>query len=809
MALSTRHRNLKSTGRLEGRQTETHSLNALMERGNAELKNKQFTEAIKCYKRVLRDEPTHLDAMYNRAICYMHLSQHKMAIPDLLTVSKENALYDRQLYIALAMCFVAGGDLNTAVRQLTKGLSKYPKFFEGYLTRGQLLLQVQRWDKALQDFYKAVTLDSRSGEAYLGMADCFRGLGELDSAIQAYTKAAEQRPTLIQSLTRRSQMYQDLGRPNDALSDMSLLLSQCPDHAQTYFAKAQLLLSLGAENEASLAFEQAIKHDGEEKTLTAAAIFQLGLIKIRQKDFYGAMFTLRRARDAKTQSKDQQTLKTYAEAVLSLMKRKFKEGIALLSKLIKRKSVILSEFEASLFAYRGYGLSALQKHAKAVKDFRACQQVKELDSATNYNKAISQGIVASETSDYEKALRYFDRAQQLFPANMEPIAYKALALLIAAKANGMPGPMIDEARQHLDLALEKRASEAELYFLRAAIYYYQDECTSAVPDLEQAIEKAEDNVPAHYLLRGLCYARLRLYQEALQDFSIAIQLDEALADAYFFRGKCAFLLEDPSLAFMDFQKLILAKQADPLVHVHAGNLLMLTGSFEDATKAFSNANEIKPTALAYLQRSKCRLYLDNLGLALSDISKAANEDPALSIDKDFLVALKEATDSTSQAFTKSLSALGKVQGSSGQLHTEALVNFYRGTWLLVGKDYNKALLALSQAAEDEPSVPHQEVFFNLAICCGLLGEYEKMTQLLEQAAAYLPQNRAQLMLLAGLSRVGLGEDAEEYVQKAQELDESLSEVLRGDKVLSVGDEPWLKLPTVTWKVAMYSLVRGP
>jgi len=58
------------------------------------------------------------------------------------------------------------------------------------------------------------------------------------------------------------------------------------------------------------------------------------------------------------------------------------------------------------------------------------------------------------------------------------------------------------------------------------------------------------------------------------------------------------MLDDTNLALMDFQKLILASPDDPTVHVSAGNLLMLTGAYEDAIKAFSNANECKPTRLA-------------------------------------------------------------------------------------------------------------------------------------------------------------------------------------------------------------------
>ena len=44
---------------------------------------------------------------------------------------------------------------------------------------------------------------------------------------------------------------------------------------------------------------------------------------------------------------------------------------------------------------------------------------------------------------------------------------------------------------------------------------------------------------------------------------------------------------------------------DPLVHVYAGDLLMTTGSYEDAAKAFSNADSVKKCPLAIYQRSRC------------------------------------------------------------------------------------------------------------------------------------------------------------------------------------------------------------
>ena len=73
-----------------------------------------------------------------------------------------------------------------------------------------------------------------------------------------------------------------------------------------------------------------------------------------------------------------------------------------------------------------------------------------------------------------------------------------------------------------------------------------------------------------------------MFPEAVKDLTAAITLDEDSLEAYLNRGKCAYLLGDTPLAFLDFQKLIMIEPKNPLVHVYAGNLLMTTGSYDDA-----------------------------------------------------------------------------------------------------------------------------------------------------------------------------------------------------------------------------------
>ena len=114
----------------------------------------------------------------------------------------------------------------------------------------------------------------------------------------------------------------------------------------------------------------------------------------------------------------------------------------------------------------------------------------------------------------------------------------------------------------------------------------------ALCDFNVAILEEEEATAQFHLARGRCYACLSILDEALKDLSIALELDENLLEAYIFRGKCAYLLGDNNLAFHDFQKLIISDQKNPIVHIYAGNLLMTTGAYKDAIKAFDNADTV-------------------------------------------------------------------------------------------------------------------------------------------------------------------------------------------------------------------------
>lgn len=124
-----------------------------------------------------------------------------------------------------------------------------------------------------------------------------------------------------------------------------------------------------------------------------------------------------------------------------------------------------------------------------------------------------------------------------------------------------------------------------------------------------------------YLARGRTYACLSILTEAMKDLSIALNLDETLQQAYVFRGCCAYLLGDNNLAFLDFQRLILSDPKNPMVHVQAGKLLMTTGAYTDAIKAFDNADTVEVTAESLYQKARCHVCINEVEKALHIIEK--------------------------------------------------------------------------------------------------------------------------------------------------------------------------------------------
>ena len=664
-------------------------ISELIEKITNEIELNNYEKALQSIKKLVKDDPNNPKSLHLRAQCYMGIKNFKLAIPDFLKIIQDHPMYNKQIYLELATCFIESKDYSTAIRQITRGLLKFPSFIDGYLSRGAVYNQMKKWDKAIGDFSEAISLCPTDGIGYLGLSESLLGMNDIPKALKVLEQATKHPSALTQVLSQRGKIFFQTQDYNKALEDFNRLIELENNNAEAHYYKAFSLLGQNNLIDAAVSLEQVIKYDSSKK-LTGPAIYNLGAIKIKQRDFYGAHFTFQRSIESGLEIEEQIVLKSYVEAILLLIKRKFEEGITELTKIIKKKHMIIQEYLGNCFAYRGYAYASTENHEKAVKDLESSKKFQELDLSSQYNCLISQAIVLN---DYENALNLLIKASELFPRNIEPIEYKAAILFSKAKEEKKTELAL-KAKELLDSALKIRDSESDLYFFRGILLYYIGNTVDAIYDFEKAIDKAEDNVPNHFLARGLCSARLKMYKEAIQDFSIVIQLDEKYADAYYYRGKCGLILDDSASALHDFKKMLALKPNDFISHMRIGSLLLLTGTVDEALKAYENANVLSQNSMIITQKINCYLIQENLSAAILEINKYNQDTKTVQVNYDIevLTILQNALLDKENGFSKTMSQLTNMlqYKNEGNFCSSFYIHWYKGAFFFLSGDFQKA-----------------------------------------------------------------------------------------------------------------------
>lgn len=64
---------------------------------------------------------------------------------------------------------------------------------------------------------------------------------------------------------------------------------------------------------------------------------------------------------------------------------------------------------------------------------------------------------------------------------------------------------------------------------------------------------------------------------------------------------------------------------DPKVHIYAGNLLMTTGAYYDASKAYQNADQVEETSEAKFHKARCYVALSLISKAIKELKQISSE----------------------------------------------------------------------------------------------------------------------------------------------------------------------------------------
>lgn len=135
-----------------------------------------------------------------------------------------------------------------------------------------------------------------------------------------------------------------------------------------------------------------------------------------------------------------------------------------------------------------------------------------------------------------------------------------------------------------------------------------------------------------YTGRGQALVGMKEYDAAIEEFKLALDLDENFVPALLARGAMYLEVENPEnypVALADFQKAIKSQRNNPLAQFGLGKALALTGNYQAAIGPLTRAIEAAPeNAEAYRLRGTAYAGVFKNKESLEDLNKAIELNPS-------------------------------------------------------------------------------------------------------------------------------------------------------------------------------------
>lgn len=271
-----------------------------MVRKKRKQKNGQLNKAEKFYKKILREDPNHADALHLLGLIAGQVGKSDVAV-DLnckaIETRPKNAVYYNSMGNALTVegkgdeaiscyqkalginphlveahynmgnVFQDQGKLDEAVACYRKALEIAPNMAQPCNNMGNALKAQAKRDEAISCYQKALQINPRLVEAHYNMGNVFQDEGKVDQAITYYQKALEIQPDYVEAHYNIGNVLRDQGKLDEAITCYRTVLDIAPNHAGAYCSMGSALKYQGKLAEAIACFRHAVKLDPENSSV--------------------------------------------------------------------------------------------------------------------------------------------------------------------------------------------------------------------------------------------------------------------------------------------------------------------------------------------------------------------------------------------------------------------------------------------------------------------------------------------------------------------------------------------------------------
>ena len=254
------------------------------------------------------------------------------------------------------------------------------------------------------------------------------------------------------------------------------------------------------------------------------------------------------------------------------------------------------------------------------------------------------------------------------------------------------------------------------YFYRGNSQYFQTQYEQAIADYSQALQ-IDPKAAFMYTNRGIAHAAQGNYEQAIADFNQAIQLDPEDAFAYIDRGIAYDELGKYEQAIADYSQAIQLNPEAADAYYNRANAYFDQGKYEQTIADYSQAIQLNPDdADAYYNRGIAYDELGKYEQAIADYSQAIRINP----EAAFIYTNRGIAYSSQGNYEQAIADFNQAI----QINPDDAIAYYnRGIAYEKLDEYEQAIADYSQVIQLDPE--YADAYYNRGIAYEELGEYKQ------------------------------------------------------------------------------------
>lgn len=232
----------------------------------------RIEKALKGYRRVLKRNPTHLDALILGGQAAYFAGQQQDALRWLRRAWEKYPDDPRGSY-NLGVLYQSLGNAHKALDAFRSAAKAGPDFAPAQYNLAITLFELGQGDEAIEYFDRAISADPNHAEAFASKAFLLRGQHKIGEAIEAYRHAVRIMPENAKAWVGLGTSLQEDGQLDEALAAHRKAISADPDYPDAASNLCDAFVQKGEPEEAIAACNAFLaRHPGDAGVLAAKSI---------------------------------------------------------------------------------------------------------------------------------------------------------------------------------------------------------------------------------------------------------------------------------------------------------------------------------------------------------------------------------------------------------------------------------------------------------------------------------------------------------------------------------------------------------